>query len=141
MGFDESNCGPTGLFNPDFLGPSEYQVTAETPHFPGAYLYIDRNGRPFNLISLVIASSGFALASSKGGSLDLLLDPAGMEGDPNTFSGPEWTGIKWLLFYTEAGAPVGFDDLTVRALPTPGVLSLLGIGLAVLGLRRARRRA
>jgi hypothetical protein len=144
IGFDQSNCGPTGEFNPNFLGPAEHQVTSSTPHFPGAYLYIDRAGQAFDLLGFDLVLPGWSMTASNGSFWHMYDDPA-------TASGPDWTGIEWLLLSTEAGAPVGFDNLTAlvpsesasafaavsaASVPLPGTLALLALGVIGAGVRK-----
>lgn len=152
MGFDMSGCGGSATYNSDFLGPEEYQVRPGDESGHGV-LFVDRGGRPFTLLSLVQVTRDWWVTSSKGGYFRAGITQeendsfAGLEcfetGCPITriFAGPEWTGIKWLLFNSDgSGAPEGFDSLTARApISVPGALLLLGGGLASMYVGRGSR--
>lgn len=135
LGFDVAGCD--SWYNPNFLGPSEYQALGNDPWPEFAYLYVDRFGDPFSLLSIDPYIWDMDLLSSKGGYFDQEIYLEGREGPSSSyvmFSGPEWSGITWLLFRTRSGAPTGMDNLTVEV-SSPGTVSLLALGLiGLLGL-------
>ena len=135
FGFDGSGGCPF-VFNSDFLGPPEYSVSSGSGNC--GLVWVDYSNRPFSLLSLDVVIGNWSVTSSNGGFAQALV---GTLEDPfprMTFEGPEWTGIKWLLFDARRnGAPVGFDNFTIRV-PEPGTLALMSLGL--LGLGFARRR-
>jgi len=129
--------------NPDYLGPG-YGIP--DPGILGA-MVIDRFGEPFSLRSLfgVLANCSMGVGSSKGGGrlLDTCEDSGG--GDEwlsrvHTFSGPEWTRIKWVALGGEFDIATGFDHITF-SVREEATLALLGLGLAGLGLSRRRKAA
>lgn len=131
LGFD--TCGVIGP-NPDFLGPPELGL------FP-AVMWVDYANQPFTLLSLFVMTPFWTVQSSNGGFLDInsLIGGSDLPFMTANFSGPEWTGITWLVFATDAGFPVGFDDLTLRV-AEPGTLALFALALAVLSGGRRHRR-
>jgi hypothetical protein len=48
-------------------------------------------------------------------------------------------GFSFAVFQTTTEQE-GFDDLTFTALPEPGIMALVSVGLATFLARRARRR-
>ena len=81
------------------------------------------------------------VSSSKGG--NVATDDSA-DGFFFKLSGPEWTGIKWLVFHNcDCGAPAGGFTaltLTVASIPQPAAVLLFGVGaVAVLAWRRRPR--
>jgi len=131
MGFDAAGGGMT---NPDFLG-AEAVSQVSLPSYP-AYLYIDFDGKPFSLESLTIVTRVWGMVSSKGATFAPDLTPNPYDA---TFDSSGWKGIKWLLLYTDAGMPEGFDNFVARV-PEPGSLALIGLGFSGLAALRRRKR-
>lgn len=130
--FGNSGC------NPDFIGP-EYGFAACEPGPKPSLLVVDQFGLPFSLTSIfgVLGESCvLGIASSKGGTATINSCNDGITLTPQLFefTGPEWTGIRWLSFGIEYDPSVGFDHISFRTgLPEPGTLGLLGLGLVGLG--------
>jgi hypothetical protein len=133
IGWDES-----GGLNPQYLGP----LTVPGCPFPFPFscpinLYVDDNGRPFDLLSLeALGSEDYAAFSSKGGVVSIpmlhISNPPPLHVD---FTGPEWRGIQWVVFSGDGGAPSqGFNQLVVFV-PAPSTFALLGLGVLILGWR------
>lgn len=107
------------------------------------------NGGAFNLYSLLVVSSGFSphcaldkctVTSSNGG-----FRPFQTSGTTMTFSGPEWTNLYWVEFFTDGpremyiGEGVAdIDDINVAAVPVPAGAWLFGSALGALGWVRRR---
>lgn len=142
--FSFQNAGP----NPEYLGDEDCSVGTSRQ----GLLYIDNSGRPFSLVSFygILVNRYMEVYSSKGGYLQAsqILLP----GDPPCgsaiywcptildFSGPDWTGIKWLKFVAGNDIYTGFDHITFRAgVPEPGTFALFTVGLVSLGLSRRRK--
>jgi hypothetical protein len=132
MGWD----APSGCPNPDFIGPPELLTLPL-----GAFVYVDYGGHPFSIESFFNVALGFDVLSSKGAHI--------LSGDPQTMvnlSGPEWEGIKWVVFANDGflcglGAPsCSIDHITFRVpgVPEPTTLALLGIAFAGIGLATRR---
>jgi hypothetical protein len=123
-----------GLANDNFLGPDDLGQDA--------VLYIDHDGKPFSLLSMYFGHIVEAnVESSKGGVFHgFFPEDEEVPGALVSFSGPEWTGIKWLLFHVgDIGAPISpIDQLTLKVFE-PGTLALLSIGLAGVGFARRRQ--
>ena len=134
MGFDGSGCfaGADALFNKDFLGPAQYGRASSDFH---EGMWFDFFEHPFTLESAFF-NDHLQVISSKGG----FIDDTG-RGMLN-FTGSQWTGVQWImvLHQTSFGAPVGFDQLTVRAavhaVPEPSSLGVMAVAMAVVGLTR-----
>ena len=119
ISWDLSGCLSPGTGNPDYVGEQ-----------PGDYLHVDYFGKPFTLESVYFVGFGL-VKSSKGGEF-----ATGFGGGDSlvSFDGPEWTGIKWLLFDGfDGGAPsIGIDQLTVRV-SEPVSFTLFAAALVGLG--------
>lgn len=50
-------------------------------------------------------------------------------------------GMSYVMFYDPLGNPFNIDDVNFALVPEPGVLALLGLGMACLGVRVRRRKA
>jgi len=139
LAIDRSGCGGGGLFNAAFPGPSELRLTPTTPFFSvPAALWIDASGQPFSLLDLYSPFTNWTLLSSNGGVRESS-SPADI-GATISFSGGDWEGLQWLLFAAvdDPGAPlIGIDRLHLRV-PEPGLILLVGLGLALVGLASRR---
>jgi hypothetical protein len=99
-------------------------------------LFVDHFGHPFTAESVFLGAPA-SVVSSKGGIVSV-----------NEFdeffdlSGPEWTGIKWLVFSNcLCGAPSGgFTDLTLTVAPVPQSTALFLFAIGVSGFLVCRRR-
>ena len=137
-GFNESfyigTDGNSG-WNPDFLGPAEYQATGGGV----AVLWIDAGGEPFSLLDLWDPSSTTWRIESSGGGVYSDSDPT-----PGTvlFSGAEWQNIEWLLWryeFLDPGIPIAGLDHMRFLVAEPATLALLGLGFAGLGWSRRKK--
>jgi PEP-CTERM motif len=119
--------------NPDFVG-------SETCNDGRGLLYIDRSGGTFSLDSLygALGTGPSLVLSSSNGGLEIL-----SAASPSlfTFTGPEWTDVSWIRLSEGFGTTVGFDHMTLHAIPEPATLALLALGLLGVAVIRARRRS
>lgn len=107
-------------------------------------LYVDRAGKPFDLMSFTAIGfdyiTGPGLISSKGGSA--LFSMTSGERREFSFTGDEWTGIEWLVLLNGGGAPNWWlDSVTLNSVPEPTSLALTAVAAAAaVGRRRHQRR-
>ena len=125
--------------NPNYLGPDPDSFECDPNLFACTALYMDFHERPFALLSLIgpLGADRFvAVQSSKGGRVVLRGAPQLYD-----FSGPDWVGIKWVMFLVfDYIMPNGVDDIKVFAAPEPGTLALLSLGFAGLAFIRRRKQ-
>jgi hypothetical protein len=132
---DLGGCSTPAGENPNYIGP--------TPAF-GAGLYMARlDGGSFTLESLLpVAGSRLGVVSSNGGSRALgnldISSPSGWAFQ--TFSGPQWTNVQWLMFQATGGTPQGFDDLTVSFVSEPPIQMAFVLALLAAGVSMRRRQ-
>lgn len=135
---DNSGCYEGGVYNPNFIGPSEYQVG------PGVYVpavvYVDRYGEQFSLESLTfgwIMKEGTQLIASDGRSMTL--GPYFIEDTTQTRTFDiGWNDIT--SFMLVPGIVGSWSDDMPRVMtmqvPEPSTLGLLALGLLAIAVRR-----
>jgi hypothetical protein len=130
MGWDSSGCGTH--YNPNFLGPEQYDGPCGGEEDVPAVLWMDYDLAPFTLHSIWSALPRWEVHSSRGGFFSSGF--AHSEFVPE-FAGPEWTEVEWLLFVLPAdpGAPFGVDQITVNV-PEPNAAALLALALALVAI-------
>jgi PEP-CTERM motif len=135
IGTDGSGCnGSPPRLNPNYIGPA---TTANN------WMYITRaDGTPFTLQGFQPVAAPFVLSSSAGGNRAITaFNPSGSGWAYQSFSGPDWTDVQWLLVtQANGGTPKGFDNFAVQVVPEPAAYALMGLGLFVVGWVTARRR-
>jgi hypothetical protein len=140
MGFDFSGCPNVWPIKSNYLGAG-IAAAANTS------VFIDLDGRRFDLLSLN-GTVHLRVLSSNGGFFEFFVQPAPYDNfafHPQSFSGPEWTGLSWIAFQGGFGGapttPVDNILFNVNAVNEPATLALIGASLSALALacRRTRR--
>lgn len=135
------DCASGGDVNPEFTAGTLQE---------GRSLRVDNFGKPFSFLSVLSIRNdyqSFEIRSSKGG---LFVQSEPQDGlvdyvDYFAFSGPEWTDVLWIMFIDRNGTHEmrGWDNMQfdVRAIPEPGTMLLIGLGLVSLAITRRKRRS
>lgn len=136
VGWDSSGC-LGGATNTEYLG------TRPVSDF--TYLYVDYGGRPFSFLSYDHFGEPFSIYSSKGGVYNQTWcspwEKDCSEFNTYTMDGPDWTGVKWVLFGShDPGAPAVHLDNLVFRVPSPGTGALALSGALLLWISRRRAR-